>query len=145
MAAEDAPGLDIKMLPKRTDECNWTYYLPGEEKKGEMPCNLDADKRVVTTYWVPEEDIPEEIPRDFAIHIVYYGGFTPGLEIGFGTTLEDAYLENRHLRPYLYDRSGVWTSCGVGTPQREFLNSDDAYFIMRCHQAPPPPVSVWMA
>lgn len=137
--------LEIHMLPRRIEDCDFTYWVDAIAKIGEMPCKRDLVARQTTTFWIPEQEIPEERPDDFSIHIVVTNGYDPIIEVGFGSSLDDVEFEQRETFDYLHEPRQKWCGVLVTDVVRDYLNTDDGFFALRVGMTPPPPVAIWMS
>lgn len=129
----------IGMLPMQTAECNWTYYMPGGGKRGEMPCIRDLEKNTTTTFWLPEREIP--LPAtDLDIHVVYAGMMNRIIEIGFGENTDITWI-SRELQ---VTPNGYEGKFDLADPMATFLNQSGNYLLIRINAVPPPPISLWI-
>lgn len=72
------------MIPVKTPACNFTY-LPPEgippEDCGELPCILDTEKRLIQSFWQPDEAERKAIASGALIALTTYGSRHPMVAI----------------------------------------------------------------
>lgn len=128
------------MIPVKTDDCNFTFYLPGGsgENRGDMACHVTD--RTVTSFWLLEHDDP--IDTCGALHVLYTA-FAPKTELGFGAALAEADMREYEVGPVPGTRDQA-TGMQMTDELRKYLG-DGGRFILRTHMRPPPPVAVYLA
>lgn len=125
------------MIPVKTDDCNFTFHLPGSPGEGEMSCLITT--RTVTSFWVLELD---DSIDDAAALWIRYTSYKPVTELGF-VALGESFAGEMEEYPMHDDSGDGWTCMVLTDEMRDWLRNGHR-IALRTHMRPPPPVSVWL-
>lgn len=129
------------MIPVETEATDFTYELPGRPGEGDLACVRDLKKRLVTSFWAPEEeDLP--LSEDRAIYVQVYD-VERLIWLGLADDNGDVQdIDKRPRRAFAHDggqQTNMSLAAGVGT-----WIEDGGLFVLRTSGIPAPIVSVWV-
>lgn len=123
------------MIPVKTDDCNYRYYVDPRTGKGGLDCYLELER--LTSFWMVEHD--DDLAAAEGIY-VEYTYMRPQTDLGLGRSLAEADMKRY---PYLTeDRPQL--GLALTDEVRSYLLGGGR-FILRTYAVPPPPVMVWPA